>query len=1487
MLPAAREVQPSVAASEINSTEAKSTAKSAALLAASPSTDAAVAVRPGDAAAVGPRVVASVQQVPTAEEIVSRIGQVGSQVSEEQLSQTVGILEGLFREHGRGSYDSDECFAVAVRDALSDVQAFAAAEWSLAQQRASQRQPALSGGTRGMSEAVVQHAAREAVPPKAPRVVTVHHDDAEGRSRSRLAHLAQGGAAREPPPGVSLSQVSPDGGGVCSSGGVCSPGLSRVTTVSGASAVHAALRDQMERRIASGRRLSDSLLRRLLHAGIRVPENARLQDGWTRDEDGDVVPGLVACSGSDSSDEDDACSRPAVRAVSSVLRAAAPPFVPAVPSAVSGQLAQPQVNSSQVKSVECASAAGVGTQGSGVSDGAVAGGLAVVGSDAVPFSERDCEACEGVQPELSTGEDFMSLEELQAVVRAPDGLFVLYLCAGEPRARGFEHFMLSRSGGRVRVLHIDVARGGRAHDMRSRVLAYHLCFLATCAACIGVLASPPCATCSPAVWAGPWPRPRRRWPDECDGIRDAQGQFHSRVAGDNLVYEHLFIVLQAAEAAGKPCITENSVCRRPGSTFAMKGRDQHAFLWDTSWALTYMSLCDSEGFDFEQCPLGSLTRKATRLHCSRSIFALAFARFGHLRCTHPRGTHPRIVNVGQPYQTAQCAAYPERMDELLSECYLELEGELVTGGDSVTVGERLHVGSARPHESDGDAFAHGAPAQPDARAGSLRQLEAEDREVLLREPLPLTNVILRTDPEEPPERHSVVPGPFTDAELLPPGVYEEVVAYGREEAKVIARAERGTQGWRVAKKLRPEARTWTEEEALNPCGRGFRWHKQADGLWHAIQPSQYPMDPPSTSMHIAHFEELADRWELTDHQLRSWIQHGMPGSPSMPVFAQVAPVHVGALQHAAIFRELADRDAAAGYVSSGFEFPDVWPCVVDPMNIVVQNGKGRMTIDKTMLVCGDPELPSYNLTIELDVHERGKRYTLVRVWMLSRASAIFDSVAAPISGVETRLVKLDLKAFFRRHGKQRAFVHQSGRLTCSGYGTDWCVNFGERDAPDHTGRSSNALCHFMRCELKRLELEYPTVVPELQAWLAFRASIRPEHVQPADDFVYSVLFFILFYVDDAGAAIVNDPLHRRDGTPVVELVTLKDGTQERQHRQRAWFYFEAMIGVAEYVGHQCPLDKRVYPARELDFLGIGVSLPRWLRYLSDIKGERYAAQLHEVVSTARPLRGTPRRVLRKEFNQLVHRLLHASEVMPLGRSHLFHCLLVLREVNRLDGSDLVLSDAALRELAWWQAALADVHKHGVPLASRSMFPSASDPTLLTHYGDASREYDDATRVMAASSGFGSWTVLAGVFYYVEGRWSTEECAAFSINVLELATEAFGAVPFVARARELGLVASHVHTFVDNTCAENVSERGRTHSAGINQLNQRRQQWLVEQRVYQRTSRVASVFNDVADLLSRGDVDEALRFPREAGLECVRLQVPHATRDLSGVSPTWA
>ena len=158
---------------------------------------------------------------------------------------------------------------------------------------------------------------------------------------------------------------------------------------------------------------------------------------------------------------------------------------------------------------------------------------------------------------------------------------------------------------------------------------------------------------------------------------------------------------------------------------------------------------------------------------------------------------------------------------------------------------------------------------------------------------------------------------------------------------------------------------------------------------------------------------------------------------------------------------------------------------------------------------------------------------------------------------------------------------------------------------------------------------------------------------------------------------------------------------------------------------------------------------------------------------------------------------------------------------------------------------------------------------------------------ALSSGFGAWTVIEQIFYYIEGRWTHAECKAFSINVLEFATEIFGAVVFTAQSRSVGVEVTHVHTLIDNTCAEHVSERGRTKSGAINELNSLRHDWLVAEGVHQQASRVASVFNDVADLLSRGDIVDALRFAEEANLPVVRLDVPSSLRDLSALTPTWA
>ena len=46
------------------------------------------------------------------------------------------------------------------------------------------------------------------------------------------------------------------------------------------------------------------------------------------------------------------------------------------------------------------------------------------------------------------------------------------------------------------------------------------------------------------------------------------------------------------------------------------------------------------------------------------------------------------------------------------------------------------------------------------------------------------------------------------------------------------------------------------------------------------------------------------------------------------------------------------------------------------MNIVVQHNRGRLTVDKTMRVSAISEF--FNLSMDLEVDEQGKRYLLVR-----------------------------------------------------------------------------------------------------------------------------------------------------------------------------------------------------------------------------------------------------------------------------------------------------------------------------------------------------------------------------------------------------------------------------------------------------------------------------------------------------------------------------
>ena len=99
--------------------------------------------------------------------------------------------------------------------------------------------------------------------------------------------------------------------------------------------------------------------------------------------------------------------------------------------------------------------------------------------------------------------------------------------------------------------------------------------------------------------------------------------------------------------------------------------------------------------------------------------------------------------------------------------------------------------------------------------------------------------------------------------------------------------------------------------------------------------------------------------------------------------------------------------------------------------------------------------------------------------------------------------------------------------------------------------------------------------------------------------------------------------------------------------------------------------------------------------------------------------------------------------------------------------------------------------------------------------------------------------------------------------------------------------THSLAFVDNTTAEHVAENGRTQVEAIAYLNQQRLHWLHSEGLHEATNRVASVDNDIADMLSRGSVDEALRFPRDARLEILELSIPPSIRETSAIPVTWA
>ena len=815
-----------------------------------------------------------------------------------------------------------------------------------------------------------------------------------------------------------------------------------------------------------------------------------------------------------------------------------------------------------------------------------------------------------------------------------------------------------------------------------------------------------------------------------------------------------------------------------------------------------------------------------------------------------------------------------------------------------TVAERLRgapaVGSSRPHAALDEALASVSARRP-AASMSLRHNEPELRAVLEDEPLPETNV--------PPStfwfdvvREAVVPSPLTTDELIPAAVQRALHQHRERVQACYARARRGAHGWRVARDLRPEPLVLQEDEAVLPAGRGWCWVRGSDELWHPLTRSRWPDDPPESELDIdavltaaradpARFG-VGDR-DFPDRFVLACMAHGYP-APELERAAVLGYPHVGALKSMAGLDKCLAKDrkqesvaGAQPWTVHGGDLPQVWPMRADPINVVWRNGKPRITIDKSMEL--SDVVAAYNTAVDLEQYDPVE---MVRVQQLCRAVAILLT-----AGVGVRIWSFDLESYFRKIGKQREDWWKSGYLLPDGFGFDKRVQFGQKEAPVLTSRQTNFIVWVIRRELHAFDAAHAPRDARLLAWRLLRellAGEQPESCSPSTAVAdpWTSLQFIMQYVDDVGAACVDDLLCDAGSSPyfmrmderLERLVPCGASDIGAVHARRPDAHYHIAIEVIEKLGHASAVGKGVPPTLAMDLLGVHIDVTGYRRMLTEFKCQTYGAAL-EAVLAAPLVAGGGLAAPYAEFNSLVHKLLHASSTIVLGRQHLHHCMAARKAVNRLRSKAVLLYEPQIAELRWWLTQLQDPGRHCLPMASRITFPDAADTGVVVSYSDAARELD-----APLTSGYGAWTVLHGEFYYVAGLWTPEELRAYSINALELAAENMGTFSFIARAHELGIAVTHSLDFVDNTAAEFSADRGSGRASSMRELVRRRFDALDAIGIYSAVDRITSIDNEWADALSRGEerVADVLRMARALGWTPHRLHPHQAWRDLSGL-----
>ena len=1022
-----------------------------------------------------------------------------------------------------------------------------------------------------------------------------------------------------------------------------------------------------------------------------------------------------------------------------------------------------------------------------------------------------------------------------------------------------------------------------------------------------VFAAPPCGTFSVARTpldgsGGPTALRSREHPMGLPGL--------SRIAREqttdaNILLQRTARIVLAIDAYGGHWIIENPVDRgNPNTQHYREAWSRHCPIWVMeTMEQMYIGTRQAPGsVDFAQCGLGGDYQKFTTLmYCAE--LTQKMQQFSPIACDH--NSH-RAVAFGQEldgtFRSARAAHYPPAMNMLLADI---LHAQITSGL------RQLRPGNPDPHrqvwgENGGPST---SPCIVGYASSSQRTLTRESAAMLVQEALPKMNMVQRhTEWESPPVESRPLPEPLTTDQLIPMVVQDRL---WRFRGKMKHSCEAAASGrWQWARGCRPDPVYVPAADAMLPAGEGWTWWRDVStNMWHPVTASRYPESPPSTGLDLRAIVDYARASSFRDMQIIAWTANGFPGPRSLregPKDVLFGALHVGAIKNYADYKRCADKDVAQGFALPGVSMPVIWPMRGAPTNCVrSRQGKARMTVDLTIQL--KDGVTSYNDAVAADTELINTKIEMCTVRQLARATAILLT-----SGVRVRNWGFDLAAYFRQIGTQRMDWWLSGTTRAEGFGRDERVQFGMREAMELTGRHTNFLVFAVRTELNRLDLAYPPHINVLKQWRLERAHCVDSrrgcpHTQASwydvnaqerhafnDDYVPEAewdrrhaMSAICMFVDDIAGASIDDELNSSErGGPW--MARLESG--EMAVHTRAKMHYEAALGVIMHFGHKASPGKESPPSMDLIFLGVRFEWEREMLTLARWKRDDYANTAREVLAMgtckdrtahAGAMIGEGAIIVPYQLlNSLVHRLLHAASVIVMGRQHLHYMRQATRVTNRLGGNRCLLWGRGQQELRWWIAKLMEDESVGLPYASRILFPT-TDPamtsdTLLISYSDASREFGRDF----SESGWGGWCVLCGFFYYVEGRWTEDEVALLSINVLELLAMNIAVMTFVAEAHRLGLIIDDVCEFTDNVAAEMSADRGNPHAEGMHHLVLERYQFFERHNISSACTRVTSIDNDIADGLSRGGrfMADALRLAAASNIWMRRLEPTLSVRD---------